>query len=1044
MSRRPRPGRAVAGGVLLGMSLALAALLSVVAAPPAAAQSARGSVIDGAGSLSPALAAPAAPASPAAATAPAAAAPAPSGAVAPDDDEEPPALADTGPGPTVAAIEVRSDAPLPARPDLASLLDIAVGEPLTDLRVRRTLRNVEASGLASEVEIWVSGAPVSGVAVSGVAPSGAPSTGVAPAGAASGVSPAGSPSGGAVVAIVVLRAAVQVDAVKIVGQLGLSLGDLENAVEQRAEQPLEEDRVVRGVFALQDLYRANGYLRATARVAVATDPIRQRATVVYHVAAGPRATIASVTFAGATAPFEAAALAAQLRTKAGAPYLQANVRDDSDRLERWLIRQGYNLARVDAAKEQVDAAKAQVAVTFPVRVGPKLVVDVVGASKETLRRKDLLPFLGDEGYDDALVIQSVAKIKDYLQGEGHYHAKVDSSDRREGDTLRLTITVDPGPVYTLRDVRFTGHFTAKGGVTAGQLASLMSTSERRLLALGSGHLVDSELQKDLDNIRSYYALEGYPEAKVGPPQVEEKGRDLSLTIPIVEGRREQVGALTFAGTEGLDWSQVKPRLPLAAGGPFNAYLLDTLTDVLRAAFGDRGYDQAQVSAKTTWNAEHTRVDIAVTALSGPQAVVDRVIVRGNQKTRTDVIRRFAGVARGQPISSRRLLEIERKLYALGVFSSVNVSLTRAGLGATGRDVVIRVDEGKDRSLTYGAGYDTQDGPRGLLGFSNSNVGGEGYRFSSDLRLASQNKRIRVLFDQPYVGRFQIPLTSSLFYIQDTEPTNTFEVRRWGAREEAVRQLGRTRFSLALDYRVVKLRLLEDVALNEIERRNLPYQLASVVPTMLVDHRDDPVFTTRGWSTLLATQYSFPAFGSDAEFVKVLLQQSQYFHLGSPGVLALSARVGGIEAFRQLGTGDPNTPTNLPSSNVFIDERFFAGGSTTHRAYALDLLGIRGQSLILPTGSSRYQPIGGNGLVLLNADYRFPIAGAFGGVLFVDSGNVWADWRDIRLNELKTGAGLGARWNSPIGPLTVTIGWKLRRDAGESASPVVFLNFGNPF
>jgi outer membrane protein insertion porin family len=901
---------------------------------------------------------------------------------------------------------VRSDAPLPERPDLASLLDIAVGEPLTDLRVRRTLRNVQASGLASEVEIYTR-----------------------PAAAGAGV-----------VAVLVLRAAVQVDAVRIVGQLGLPLAELQNAVEQRPDQPLEEDRVVRGVFALQDLYKTSGYFGAVARVQVATDPVRQRATVTYQVSAGARATIGAVGFDGATAPFAAPALAAQLRIKPGDPYRQSVVRDDSDRLERWLVRQGYNLARVDAPREQLDAAKNQVAVTYPVRVGPKLVVEVTGASKQTLQKKGLLPFLGDEGYDEALVIQSVARIKDYLQQEGHYHAKVDSADRREEGALRLTITVQPGPVYTLRDIRFTGN----PGVSAGQLSALMATSQRRLLALGSGRLVDSELAKDIDNIRSYYALQGYPQAKAGPPQIDERGSDLTLTIPLVEGPRELVGSLAYTGVEPLAWSQVKPRIPLAAGGPFNPYLLDTLLDVLRAAFADRGYDQAQVSAATAWNPQHTRVDVKVSAVAGPQAVVDRVIVRGNRKTRTDVIRRFAGVERGQPVSTQRLLEIERKLYALGVFSRVKVDLTRAGLGATGRDVVIRVEEGKDRSLTYGAGYDTQDGPRGLLGFSSSNVGGQGYRFTSDLRIAARNKRIRTLFDQPYVGRYQIPLTSSLFYIQDTEPSNTFEVRRWGAREEAVRQLGRTRFSLALDYRVVKLRVKAGVALNDIERKNLPYQLASVVPTLFLDHRDDPVFATRGWSSLVQTQYSFPALGSDANFLKLLLQQSQYFNLGRPGVLALSARLGAIEAFRQLGTGDPNTPQDLPSSNVFIDERFFAGGATTHRAYALDLLGIRGQSLILPTGGGHYQPIGGNGLLLFNLDYRFPIAGAFGGVVFVDSGNVWADWRDIRLPDLKTGAGLGGRWNSPIGPLTVTIGWKLRRDPGESASPVIFLNFGNPF
>ncbi len=934
-----------------------------------------------------------------------------------DDDDEPAAFADSGSGPTVAEIEVRSDAPLPERPELAGLLDIAVGQPLTDVRVRRTLRNVEASGLASEVEIYTRPA-----------------------------APAVPSATGAVVAILVLRAAVQVDAVKITGQLGLSLTELENALEQRPAQPLEEGRVVRGVFAMQDLYRESGYFGAEVRVGVSTDPVRQRAVVTYHATAGPRATIGAIAFDGAPAPFAAPALLGQLRTKPGTAYRQSVLRDDADRLERWLIRQGYNLARVDPPREQVDAAKSTVAVTFPLRVGPRLVVDVVGStsdakdSKEILNKKGLLPFLGDEGYDDALVIQAVAKIKDYLQQQGRYHATVASADRRENGTLHLTITLDAGAVFTLKAVRFTGN----AGVTGDQLAALMTTSGRRLLALGSGRLVDSELAKDLDNIRSYYALQGYPQAKVGPPQVAETGRELTLTVPVVEGPRELVGRLDFTGVEGLVWSQVKPRLPLTAGGPFNQYLLDTLLDTLRAAFADRGYDQAQATATTEWSPDHRRVDITVAATAGPQALVDRVIVRGNRKTKTEVIRRFAGVERGQPISPQRLLEIERKLYALGVFSQVKVDLTRAGLAASGRDVVIRVEEGKDRSLTYGAGYDTLDGPRGLLGFSSSNVGGEGYRFTEDLRLAARNKRIRTLFDQPYVGRYQVPLTSSLFYIQDTEPEDSFEVRRWGAREEGVWKLGRSRFSLALDYRVVKLRVKQGVALNDIERKDLPYQLASIVPTVLIDHRDDPVFATRGWSTLLQTQYSFPALGSQANFFKVLLEQSQYFNLGRPGVIAVAARLGAIEAFRRLGTGDPNTPPNLPSSNVFIDERFFAGGATTDRAYPLDLLGIRGRSLILPPGSGHYQPIGGDGLALLNLDYRFPVAGAFGGLVFVDSGNVWADWRDIELHELKTGAGFGARWNSPIGPLTVTVGWKLRRDPGESASPVLFLNFGNPF
>jgi outer membrane translocation and assembly module TamA len=95
------------------------------------------------------------------------------------------------------------------------------------------------------------------------------------------------------------------------------------------------------------------------------------------------------------------------------------------------------------------------------------------------------------------------------------------------------------------------------------------------------------------------------------------------------------------------------------------------------------------------------------------------------------------------------------------------------------------------------------------------------------------------------------------------------------------------------------------------------------------------------------------------------------------------------------------------------------------------------------------PVGGNGLVLANFDYRFPIAGAFGGTLFFDSGNVWADWRDIRLtgsDGFKSGAGFGFRYLSPIGPLRAELGWKLHRETKPPPEGplVLFLSFGNPF
>ncbi|HEX5715477.1 MAG TPA: BamA/TamA family outer membrane protein, partial [Thermoanaerobaculia bacterium] len=242
---------------------------------------------------------------------------------------------------------------------------------------------------------------------------------------------------------------------------------------------------------------------------------------------------------------------------------------------------------------------------------------------------------------------------------------------------------------------------------------------------------------------------------------------------------------------------------------------------------------------------------------------------------------------------------------------------------------------------------------------------------------------------------------------------------------------------------------EDFPLRGVDREDRPYKLSSLIPSFLWDRRNDPILATRGWSSLAQLQYAFPALGTDGDFLKLFLQQTQYLDLRNYGTVAASLRVGGIEPFSRLEPDeDPELPEDLPNANVFIDERFFAGGANTHRAYGRDDLGLRGQTLILRPDrvgdqEDDFAAVGGTGLFLFNLEYRFPLFGAVGGTVFYDAGNVWADWRDMDPADLKGGAGVGVRYLSPIGPLRLDIGWKLDREPGEKDF-AVSVSFGNPF
>ena len=91
-----------------------------------------------------------------------------------------------------------------------------------------------------------------------------------------------------------------------------------------------------------------------------------------------------------------------------------------------------------------------------------------------------------------------------------------------------------------------------------------------------------------------------------------------------------------------------------------------------------------------------------------------------------------------------------------------------------------------------------------------------------------------------------------------------------------------------------------------------------------------------------------------------------------------------------------------------------------RGFALDQLGA-------PSTIKNGFPIGGNALLIVNAELRVPLHGGLGVVGFFDTGNVFARATDFSLGELRSALGVGLRYKSPIGPIRIDVGFKLRRN-----------------
>src|SRR5690606_36382417 len=195
-----------------------------------------------------------------------------------------------------------------------------------------------------------------------------------------------------------------------------------------------------------------------------------------------------------------------------------------------------------------------------------------------------------------------------------------------------------------------------------------------------------------------------------------------------------------------------------------------------------------------------------------------------------------------------------------------------------------------------------------------------------------------------------------------------------------------------------------------------------------DRRDNPIDPTRGTFVTADIETAARTIGSQARYLKAFFQTSIFrgVDAGARTVVAARAMMGLARGFeRVVDVVDPVTGlvTQEAVEDLPASQRFFGGGATTVRGFQLDRLGV--EEILTPEGLSR----GGNGIVVLNVEVRRILTRLFGrdlgAVAFLDGGNVFARATDVDFTRLRAAPGFGLRYDSPLGPLRLDFGFKIR-------------------
>ena len=808
-----------------------------------------------------------------------------------------------------------------------------------------------------------------------------------------------------------------VRSVEFRGALGVPEVDLVAAAALPVGGDASPDRLELARQAVLALYRREGFFAARVDVQASSDPATNARDVRFVVAGGERARVSAVELRGLQRVPDARARRI-LGLEPGDRYREAAVREAAAGLERWLRGEGFVEARVEVAATEVAPDARSVRVVLAVSEGPRLRVEFTG--NEAIADADLrerLTFAAAGVVDEVEVRAGVRRVEAAYRERGYAFAVAGARlAERDGDRV-LRIAVVEGPRVSVESVAFTGDL----GVPEPRLRERLETAPSGWLRR---RVFQAEvLERDLRRLTDFLAAEGFAEARVGPPALaysDDRAR-VRIVIPVQAGPRLTVGSIRLAGVRALDASALRTALGPPPGAPWSEAAVEEARRVLERQYARAGYLHPRVEARST-RRDH-RVDVVFEVEEGPRTRVGRILVRGLTLTEERVVRRELPLAPGDPFDPEALLEAQRRLTQLGLFESVEVEPLRPG-PVPFSDVTVIVREGRPWSVAAGVGYSTFEGARGFVEVGHDNLFGTGRSLAVRLRLSERADRQELRYREPWLLGTRWVGDGSLFHERSEEIG--FSLERWGLTAAAERELWREvlpGLRGALRYRLSRVdRFDVDPTLVEADVRPGTDLLATVTPELTLDRRDRPLDPTRGSFHLASLEVAGFALGGDADFLKARLETAWFLDLLPPTVLALGLRLGLAGPFGETA--------ELP-----IEERFFAGGATTVRGYRERRLGPL---------DARGNPTGGQGLLVLNAEWRFPLWRWLGGALFFDTGAVTARVEDLSLDDLRSGVGAGLRVSTPVGPVRLDVGYPLDRVPRQAQKPRVYVTVGYPF
>ena len=849
-----------------------------------------------------------------------------------------------------------------------------------------------------------------------------------------------------------------------------------------------------GLEHLRTRMQEEGFYHAKLNPELRPIPADHQMDIVVHIDPGMRARVGAVHLTNNT-EYPDAEIVSKLKMKPGAFITSARIQNGTERIRKYLIKKGHLSGRAAVRRGAYDAAKNTVDFTLDVSEGARVKVEVSGAKISGGELKRLVPIYQEGAVDADLLEEGKRNIRERLEREGYFDASVEySTATREvqtklwnGEEQVITYQIERGDRHKLIGIEISGNHYFGTDLLSERLQIYKA-------AFGSrGRFSRRILENDRQSMENLYRSNGFAAATVVAQvndNYQQKEGNLFIRFVINEGVQTRVAELSIRGNQAFGEGELTAVIASSPGQPYSEANVGSDRANILALYFNEGFPQATfestaepVTPAAPENSAGTLVDkssetraekkvappeqdsvrLIYTIHEGPQTHVRRVLLTGYDHTRPNVIQREVQVQPAEPLREGQVVDSQRRLYNLGVFNRVTITPQNPTGTDPDKDMVVLVEEAKRYTIAYGGGFEVQRlasttnptggevqaAPRGIFEISKLNLTGRADSLSLKVRGSTLQGRALLGYSAPSTfGDPKLSIQATAF-AEHTRDINTFtETHFEGSVQLTDQRSHATALLVRYSFRKILVSNL-NIAPEEIPLFEQPTLVSQFSATWVRDTRDNPADASKGWLNSADFGVADTYLGSGASFLRFLYQNSSYHSIKRRFSFARSVRFGVLAPYRDTVSLTFPAPTVEPLPRVIpLPERFFAGGGTSLRGFALNQAG--------PRDSVTGFPVGGQALLIFNQEFRFPmhlpwVGTKVGGTLFYDGGNVFSEISKVNLhwstpkpvfnpadpkqcqancsNELNYFShtiGIGARYATPVGPIRVDLGYALNR------------------